>query len=181
MGSVPVAHPSPQGHHARWSRRAALIGLSLLAALGLFLAVTGVFVWPGGARPSPIMTAGEVDDFERGSVTLFEERPFFLVRLEDGTFLALYDRSPHMKNEPLQWRPNFEFMGKAGWFRSPFHGETFAKDGTAVFGPAGRDMDRFSVIIEGGQVKVNTSQLILGGALPPSTGTPTPGIPPAAP
>ncbi len=164
MNRLPVAQPSPIRRFRLPRAAGAMLALTLV--LGGALALAAAFVWPGGG-PSPVMTAGEVRQFEKGSVTHFEKQDFFLVRLDGGTFLALSDKSSHLR-EPLEWRPDFEFVGQKGWFVFIGHWEIFAKDGTRVAGPAPRDMDRFPVLIQGEKVKVATGRLICGPGLVPA-------------
>ena len=71
-----------------------LWGVLGIAALGELVWVTTSFLRPRGRKAvvESIFVAGSVDDFEPGSVTPFPAGRFYLVRLEDGGFLAL-DRS----------------------------------------------------------------------------------------
>ncbi len=126
----------------------------MAGAAATALAVLLAVLWPRG-EPSPIVAAGQVDDFALGSVTHFEKWHFFLVRLEDGSFLALYDRASGHLDDPIEWRPDFEFNGVRGWFRSPMHAETYDIVGELAFGPASRSMDRFPVAVVNGEVQVN--------------------------
>ena len=105
---------------------------------------------------------GSVDDFGPDTVTHFEREHFFIVRLEDGSFLALYDRATGHLNDPIEWREDFEFQGITGWFRSPFHSETYDRQGLLVFGPAHRGMDRYRLEIRGDELYVITDQLFCG-------------------
>jgi Rieske Fe-S protein len=129
------------------------------------------FALPENGRGDGTVVAGTPDEFPEGSVTYFEDEHFFLWRFEEpeqtvlpkqSLWLALSDSAQHLDDEVVEWRPDFEFQGRLGWFRSPFHGETFSDRGIVTFGPASRDMDRYEVRVEGGKVIVDTSTPICG-------------------
>ncbi len=100
-----------------------------------------------------VMIAGLLSDFPVGTITPFDQDRFFLVRFEDGGFLALHTRCPHL-------------ACVVGWdaarerFACPCHGSEFERDGRVLNPPAPRPLDRFLVIIEGDRVKVDTRQAI---------------------
>ncbi|MSP22220.1 MAG: hypothetical protein EXR66_04280 [Dehalococcoidia bacterium] len=54
-------------------------------------------------------------------------------------------------------------------FRTPCLGSTFLLDGTRIFGPAPRGLDRFPTRIEGDTVNIDLRRIILGrcGSEPP--------------
>lgn len=162
------------------------------------------FVMPTRPFTQRTLELGAVDDYARGSVTTFRVHEtrglerldarladalacreqvgvvFHLARLEDGRVLALSARSPHL-GEFVPWLPDFEYDGQRGWFRECRHGETFALDGTRVFGPAPRDLDRYAVeVTAGGRVRVDLRRLTEGARPSPSRGdeTPTPAATP---
>ena len=65
-----------------------------LVALGELLWVAISFTWPKKGSGSKnlagaMMPAGSIESFASGSVTAFQRGQFYLVRLEDGGFLAL--------------------------------------------------------------------------------------------
>lgn len=165
MGSIPVANPAPY-QRPHLSRRG-LLALALSLAM-LALVVTAVaFVWPGRPRPVPpvLLNAGLVDDLQVNEPVRNLEGSFWLVKLESGEILALSQRSTHL-GCTVPWRSDFEFQGRKGWFRDPCSGATWDLDGTLVFGPAFRGLDRYPLRIEDGRILVDTSTLICGpGAL----------------
>ncbi|HEY7401821.1 MAG TPA: Rieske 2Fe-2S domain-containing protein, partial [Actinomycetota bacterium] len=63
------------------------------------------------------------------------------------------------------------------WFECPCHGSKYNGAGEYQLGPAPRGMDRFTVKVEGGNVLVDTSLIILG----PPRGTDTIQKPPQGP
>ena len=184
MGNVPVAQPSPKGHHVRWSWRLGLAGLGLVALTGLLLAIIALFAWPGGEAPPPPVVAGQADDFSPGSVTTFPEREFHLVRLQEGEFLALHMRDPHgklMVEEGaatsaclVPFRSEFTIFGRTGWFRNPCHGETYDLTGRCFSGPCPRCLDRFPVRVVDGQVRVDLNTIIPGPPHDPNAEPVTP-------
>lgn len=127
-------------------------------ALGTLL--TGEAVYLGlryiGSRKATsvsgeVVSAGSVNDFAPGTITLFNEARFFLVRFEDGGFLALYNRCTHLACV-VSWEE------RTHEFHCPCHGSAFAIDGAVINPPAPRALDRFAVTLEDGEIKVDTGQ-----------------------
>jgi cytochrome b6-f complex iron-sulfur subunit len=69
------------------------------------------------------------------------------------------------------------FCPSSQWFECPCHGTAYNKAGEFQAGPAPRGMDRFKIAIEGGVVKVDTSEVVQG----PPRGTATIQQPPEGP
>jgi nitrite reductase/ring-hydroxylating ferredoxin subunit len=136
-----------------------------------FLVVLVSFSWPEAdvGSPSARIYAGHVDEFEVGQPVTIPEGKFHLVKQADGSFIALYWRSP-FRGCTVPWREGFVFADpetgrrKEGWFRDPCHGATFDLSGVRVFGPSPRNMDQFPVEIVGDKVYVHAAEqdLILG-------------------
>jgi Rieske Fe-S protein len=169
VGHVPVAQPSSPRRVGVSGRFVGVI--ALLAALGVVLAVAMVFAWPTGSQVQPSserwVTVGAEDDFvlwepARRLVTSPDgiEYDVYIVRLPEET-LALWTRDPH-QGCTVPWRPDFEFMGRAGWFRNPCHGETYDLTGHLVFGPSPRGLDRLAIRLANGSVQVDTGEVIEG-------------------
>lgn len=127
-------------------------GLAVLAEAG----------WVGLRFFSPKIVEGEfggvfklgaIDNFPVGSVTPFNEGRFYLVRLADGGFLALYRKCTHL-GCAVPWEP------AANKFICPCHASEFEMDGQVLNPPAPRPLDRFVLTIENGQVSVDTSKTI---------------------
>lgn len=97
-----------------------------------------------------LITAGKVDDFPSGSVTHITNGRFYLSRLPDGGFLALYQRCTHLGC-------NVPWDQAAGKFICPCHSSQFDAQGSVLNAPAPRPLDLFQVTIENGEVKVDTS------------------------
>lgn len=158
MGNVPVAQPEPRPHRddARQIATLAMIGIALVAVVGVALA----FAWPRGGT-GPWTTLGEANDFAPGSVTTFAEHDLHLVRLSDGEFLALAREDPG-DGCTVPWRPEFEFQGQAGWFRNPCHASTYDLTGRCVAGPCVRGLDQYVLRLSGGEVQVDASAVFQG-------------------
>ena len=96
---------------------------------------------------------GSVEDFPPGSVTPFTAGRFYLVRAEDGGFLALYRKCTHL-GCAVPWDP------AKGQFVCPCHASAFEVDGDVINPPAPRPLDRFAITIEDGMIKVDTGEAI---------------------
>jgi nitrite reductase/ring-hydroxylating ferredoxin subunit len=156
MDNIPVAKPKPIPREWKFRRRGLLLAMvALMIAAGAATIVMNA--WP--KSEDAVVLAGTLDEIEPGSVRHFEKDGFFLVSLEDGSFLALYDEATGHLNDPIEWKPDFEFQGVRGWFRSPWHNETYDREGNLMFGPAARGMDRHKVSFAGRSVIVDTSTL----------------------
>lgn len=100
-----------------------------------------------------VITAGKVDDFPPGSISHISNGRFYLARLKDGGFLAIYQRCTHLGcNVPWD-------QGKNA-FVCPCHNSQFTQDGSLINPPAPRALDLFPVSIVAGEVRVDTSRPI---------------------
>ena len=149
----PEAEPTP-------ARRRFLvflwIGLGVAALLELIW-VASTFLRPNakGARKDNIaefMTAGPVEAFPPGSVTAFPRGRFYLARLDDGGFLALSRRCPHL-GCTLPW------VEEQNRFVCPCHASAFDIRGEVVSSPAPRAMDRHRVVIKNEVVRVDAGTI----------------------
>lgn len=96
-----------------------------------------------------VFTVGRVEDFPPGSVTAFNSGRFYLVRLADGGFLALYRKCTHL-GCAVPWNP------AEGRFVCPCHASAFEVNGQVINPPAPRPLDRFEVVIADGVIEVDT-------------------------
>lgn len=130
---------------------AALGGLAALEIGGLALAYMQPRLAEGEFGSQ--INAGNVDDFPAGSVSHVPNGRFYLARLADGGFLALYQRCTHLGC-------NVPWDQAQGEFVCPCHNSRFSPDGEILSPPAPRPLDLFLVTIRDGQVWVNTGQPI---------------------
>jgi cytochrome b6-f complex iron-sulfur subunit len=126
-----------------------------IAAAAEFCAVAGVYLWPRnkGEQRAPLMEAGPVAEFTPASVTAFPAFRFYLVRLQDGGFLALSSTCSHLGCS-VPWNE------KERTFPCPCHASVFTMTGDVQSPPAPRALDLHPVAIEGGVVKVDTARKI---------------------
>ncbi len=96
-----------------------------------------------------VIEAGAVESFPLGSVTPFTQGRFYLVRIPDGGFVALYRKCTHL-GCAVPYNP------AEGKFICPCHGSAFEQDGQVINAPAPRPLDRFAITIESGIVRVDT-------------------------
>jgi hypothetical protein len=175
------------------------IAVALVAALlgGVIGAAVyaAAFDHDGAPERGAVVQLGPIDRYGDIDTTPYcvQAQHFCLVHLDDGEIRALYTYDTHnwFRNQScdLQWLSDFRFTDPAtgesslGWFRGGCSGSTFRYDGTRVFGPSPRDMDRFEVqqkseVVDGPDgnpftvdyLEVDTRHLICGAAL---AGAPT--------
>ena len=97
---------------------------------------------------------GAYSDFPNGSVTPVEMGRFYLVRLDNGGFLAIYRRCTHLGCA-------VPFDQASGAFVCPCHGSVFTNDGEVLNQPAPRPLDLFALAInEVGEIIIDTSSPI---------------------
>jgi cytochrome b6-f complex iron-sulfur subunit len=108
-----------------------------------------------------IVRAGLVDDFPPGSVTPITGGKFYLSRLPDSGFLALYQRCTHL-GCTVPWDQ------ARNRFVCPCHSAEYDPTGEVLAPPAPRSLDLFTVIIENGEVLVDTSEAITREHFDPS-------------
>lgn len=149
---------------AAWWRGCLLRLLIVLAVLvALFFAIGLAFDQGPGAleRSSSDFNAGAAEEYARGDVTYIEGRHVFVVRLDDGGFLALYDKSPKQQEIDSDCRLRYDeraqlgglaqLPGFAGAFVEECEGTraVWRADGERAFGAGYGDLDRFQTRIDG--------------------------------
>jgi hypothetical protein len=168
------------------------VGLGVPLVLGLTLALGALISWlaEGYHRPDTLQ-AGRVEDFRVGEPRLYEEEDVWLVRVSEGPalsgseFEALYDRGL-VTGCPLQWRSEYEFAGRRGWFVDACNGAAYDFTGRCASDPcSGIHLDRFFVSVYGDQVVVNLDEVIrdpaAGETLGPTIPAVTPNFPTPSP
>lgn len=130
-----------------WLGLLAVLGGQVVAALLRFIqpVSTGGF---GG-----LVRAGKVEEFTPGSVHRVSAGRFYLYRLENGSFLALWQKCTHLSCS-VPW------VEDQKQFQCPCHGSVFDRTGQVVGGPAPRPLDVFPVTIKSGEVFVDTGSPI---------------------
>ncbi len=127
-----------------------------LAALAEFLWLTVSFLRPakpGSAESETdtVVLAGALTAFAPGTVTAFQKGEFYLVRLEDGGFLALSCKCTHL-GCTVPW------VEKEKKFLCPCHASAFDITGSVITSPAARPLDTYTVTVENKIVKVDTGR-----------------------
>ncbi len=100
-----------------------------------------------------LITAGPIEDFPVGSVTEFPDGNFFLARAQDGGFMALYKRCPHL-GCTVDWVEEKER------FYCPCHASSFNIYGDHENNASPRALDTFPVSFKDGMVVVDTTKTI---------------------
>jgi nitrite reductase/ring-hydroxylating ferredoxin subunit len=153
-------------------------GLGVPLLLGLVLAIGVAVSWLTGSgyEPPEEFEAGAVTDYAIAEPKLFEDDDVWLVRLPQDGFVALYDRGLE-SGCPLQWRRDFSFLKRMGWFVDACNGAAYDLTGRCFSDPCRSALlDRFAVNVEGGNVTV---QLRLPERDLPADANATPLNPPA--
>jgi cytochrome b6-f complex iron-sulfur subunit len=145
------------GRRQSVSRRDFLkLGIGALSALAV-LEVGGASLLFMQPRPldgafGGLVDAGQADSFPTGSVVEFPDGRFFLIRANDGGFLAVYQRCTHLGCS-VTWEAD------EGRFFCPCHASSFDAHGDVQNPPAPRALDTFPVTIDGDRVLVDTGQI----------------------
>lgn len=100
-----------------------------------------------------VISVGKVDQYPPGSISHISNGQFFLARLSDGGFLALYQRCPHL-GCVVQWEQGQER------FNCPCHNSQFTQGGNVLNPPSPRPLDLFPIEIREGKIFVDTGQPI---------------------
>jgi cytochrome b6-f complex iron-sulfur subunit len=128
----------------------ALLGLFGQAGIGLFKFFKPT-IEPGSF--GGLVVAGQLEEFQPGTVSHVREGRFYISRLEDGGMMALWQRCPHL-GCTIPWRESVDE------FLCPCHSSIFNTVGEVVSGPSPRPMDMFPIEILEGQVVVDTGLVI---------------------
>ena len=143
----------------KYSRKDFLNSLLILAGATAFteLSLVGLrFLTPRGVEGEfgGLFNLGAFDQYPPGSVTPVEAGRFYLVRLQDGGFLAVYRRCTHLGCAVPYEHSTQQFV-------CPCHGSEFTKEGDVLNEPAPRPLDLFPLsITEMGEIIINTSNSI---------------------
>ena len=154
----------------------------LLGAAGSLFAAL-LFLSPPQRAATDLFRAGIAGDLAPASVTYFQERHIYLVRLTSGEFLAFSDIDPRARStdaNPLScqihWYPlEFANVGRIdsedrtlaglenGRFREPCFQSTYDASGRRLFGPSPRNLDQYRVDVHAdGTIWVDLAQRLRG-------------------
>ncbi len=156
------------------TRREQLFLLWATAATGLAIAFAVLLVVLALPRSSTRFAVGRVDDFPPGSFTLVNLPADFvdpveisitapkawIVRSPVADFAEFFARTT-VHGNPVKWLP------ESNHFEDAQLGNKWNRDGQYLEGPDQRDLDRFPVIVENGQVLIDL-HLIKGVTPTPS-------------
>lgn len=114
---------------------------------------------PGGFGSKVI--AGRPQEFKPGTVSLVQRGHCYISCLEDGGFLALWQRCTHL-GCTVPWRED------EGRFHCPCHSSLFNAKGEVIGGPAPRPLDLFPIEVVDGNLVVDTGHPMTRDAYDPS-------------
>lgn len=95
------------------------------------------------------VNAGNVAEFQDGTINHIRKGRFYISRLEDGGMIALWHQCTHL-GCTVPWRDD------EGLFHCPCHNSIFTTTGEVVSGPAPRPLDLFPLEIVDDEVIVDT-------------------------
>ena len=129
-----------------------------LAALGELIIVILSFFWPAiKNKPSlsvpKTIDAGSTYAYEPGTVATFVRGQFYLVCLEDGSFLAMSGKCTHL-GCAVPWDKDKKK------FICPCHASQFDMSGNVLSSPAPRALDLFEVTIVNKTIQVDIGKRI---------------------
>ena len=141
----------------------AIWGVSAIALVGQFGVSLFNFFKPrvvAGGFGSKVV-AGRPKEFKAGTVSYVQEGHFYISRLDDGGFLALWQRCTHL-GCTVPYRKDQKL------FMCPCHSSVFNTKGEVIGGPAPRPMDLFPITVVDGQLVVDTGSPITRDKFDPS-------------
>jgi hypothetical protein len=151
-------HPNNLAAPPSLNRREFVSYSFLLVCFLLILALMAAFVWSVTPQRE-ILEASRLADFPRHNWPYpISEGELNLYLVNTGSGLIALDRHhPHPT-----WRCLVEWVPMTGRIEDPCSGSKFTPTGDFILGLATRNMDRYPVKSEHGQVLIETSRLILG-------------------
>ena len=131
----------------------------LVAGEGTYLGLSFLASRKPVGSTGQVVTAGLVTDFQPGTVTAFDAARFFLIRTQNGGFLALHSKCTHLACV-VGWEKDQHV------FACPCHGSVFSQDGSVVHPPAPRPLDYFPIVIgDDGRIQVDTGRPVARSAV----------------
>jgi len=134
------------------------------SAVGITLAggsiVTWRYLWPNVLFEAPNrFRAGVVAEMAPGTVIFNPEYRVFIFREQQGYFYAVSAICTHL-GCTTNWRAEGAPGHAGGVIACPCHGSIFSKTGEVIVGPAPRDLDRFRMTLEEGELVVDTGEKV---------------------
>ena len=108
--------------------------------------------------------AGRPKEFKNNTVSLVQKGHFYISRLDDGSFLAIWQRCTHL-GCTVPWRADEK------QFHCPCHSSLFNTRGEVIGGPAPRPLDLFPIEVVNGNLVVDTSKPVTRDRYDPSQAT----------
>jgi cytochrome b6-f complex iron-sulfur subunit len=137
--------------------RRQFIGFAWMATLAGMIGQAGIALLrflkpstPQGGFGGQVV-AGNLEEFTSGSVSYILQARCYIVRLEDGGLLALWQRCTHL-GCTVPWR------AEQGQFNCPCHSSLFNRLGEVTGGPAPRPLDYFPLRLEDGKLIIDTGK-----------------------
>lgn len=146
-----------EGQPETFGRRSFLkLGLGLFGSLAALEIGGGTLLYLRSraeqARTGGVVSAGLVDDYPVNSVTEFAKAGFYLIRDQDGNFLAVHRRCPHLGCQVLWDADHSQFV-------CPCHASSFDMYGDYESPPVPRPLDTLALTIQAGEVLVDTARV----------------------
>ncbi|HSG68521.1 MAG TPA: Rieske (2Fe-2S) protein [Bacteroidales bacterium] len=140
----------------------AIISVSVLELSAVIIA----FLTSGGRKSlatgaSGLKMLGRVEEFGNDTVSAFRSNRLYLVRMEDGGFLAMSLHCTHL-GCAVSWNKDKRE------FDCPCHASSFSLRGEVISPPAPRALDLYPIRIEGGMVKADLSHPVKRKKFDPS-------------
>lgn len=139
----------------------ALLVLLVLAAAGIFIHSCSQ------STASASVFSDQISHYAPGSVTYLANARSYLVRANDGSFLALSEveaaEADRVAGCLIRYRPVSSANAQAGVFRDDCHGTLFNSQGIAVSGDA-PPMQRHPTVVSAKMVSVQLRVCLQGGA-----------------
>ena len=147
------------------------LALAALVVVGLVIGIGFLFNQGSGSVDTQHgYDAGAANGYQNASVVYAEQQHLYIVRLQDGTFIALYDKSSKQQELRSDCRVAFDdaatpgaqpqLLGITGAFVEDCDGlhAVWRADGEFAFGASYGNLDRYATSIDGaGHLIVDTS------------------------
>lgn len=137
-----TAHMNPIARGWRWllsmGLAVPLIGGLVVALLAFITLISPRFV------ATQTVDIGPASDYAVGAPIYFEHERFWVVKLDSGEMLALYDRDP-MTGCTVPWDPGYTFLGVTGWFRDACSRSVYDLQGACFDGPCVIGLNRLEI------------------------------------